>query len=84
MLRYCENLNAIRYESTTLNRIVADKSHRVRATSQLTISMRGQREKGKIQRNNYHHENCGQSLTGKTPPVSLIFTHQTHRNVKNR
>ena len=29
MLRYCENLKAIRYESTTLNRIVADKSHRV-------------------------------------------------------
>ena len=29
MLRYCANLKAIRYESTTLNRIVADKSHRV-------------------------------------------------------
>ena len=29
MLRYCANLNAIRYESTSLNRIVADKSHRV-------------------------------------------------------
>ena len=29
MLRYCLNLKAIRYESTTLNRIVADKSHRV-------------------------------------------------------
>ena len=29
MLRYCENLKAIRYESTSLNRIVADKSHRV-------------------------------------------------------
>ena len=29
MLRYCVNLNAIRYESTSLNRIVADKSHRV-------------------------------------------------------
>ena len=29
MLRYCENLKAKRYESTTLNRIVADKSHRV-------------------------------------------------------
>ena len=29
MLRYCANLNGIRYESTSLNRIVADKSHRV-------------------------------------------------------
>ena len=29
MLRYCANLKAIRYESATLNRIIADKSHRV-------------------------------------------------------
>ena len=29
MLRYCEKLKAIRYESMNLNRIVADKSHRV-------------------------------------------------------
>ena len=29
MLRYSANLKAIRYESMTLNRIVADKSHRV-------------------------------------------------------
>ena len=29
MLRYCMNLKAIRYESTTLNGIVADKSHHV-------------------------------------------------------
>ena len=28
MLRYFANLKAIRYESTSLNRIVADKSHR--------------------------------------------------------
>ena len=28
-LRYCANLKAIRYESTSLNRIVADKSRRV-------------------------------------------------------
>ena len=27
--RYCADLKAIRYESTSLNRIVADKSHRV-------------------------------------------------------
>ena len=51
-----------------------------RATSHSTISMRRQREK--IQRNNYHHGNCGPSLTGKTLSVSLIFTHKTHRNVK--
>ena len=29
MLSYCANLKAIRYESTSFNRIVADKSHRV-------------------------------------------------------
>ena len=29
MLSYCANLKAIRYESTSLKRIVADKSHRV-------------------------------------------------------
>ena len=29
MLRYCANLKAIRYKSTSLNRIVADKLHRV-------------------------------------------------------
>ena len=29
ILSYCANLKAIRYESTTLNGIVADKSHRV-------------------------------------------------------
>ena len=29
MLRYCANLEAIRYESTSLNRIIADKSLRV-------------------------------------------------------
>ena len=29
MLRYRANLKAIRYESTSLNRIVADKSHRL-------------------------------------------------------
>ena len=50
----------------------------------LTISMRGKRATGKIQRNNYHHGSCGPSLTGKTSSVSLIFTHGTHRNVKNR
>ena len=29
ILRYCANLKATRYESTSLNRIVADESHRV-------------------------------------------------------
>ena len=29
MLHHCVNLKAIRYESTSLNRIAADKSHRV-------------------------------------------------------
>ena len=46
--------------------------------------MRGQRATGKIQRNNHQHGSCGPSLTGKTSSVSLIFTHGTHRNVKNR
>ena len=29
MLRYCANLKAITYESTSFNRIVADKLHRI-------------------------------------------------------
>ena len=45
--------------------------------------MQRQRATGKIQRNNYHHGNCGPSLTGKTSSVSLIFMHGTHRNVRN-
>ena len=56
----------------------------LKATSHLTISMHGQRETGKIQSNDYHHGNCGPSLTGKTSSVSLIFTQWTHRNVKSR
>ena len=55
-----------------------------KATFHLTISIRGQRATGKIQKNNYHHGSCGASLTSKTLSVSLIFTQGTHRNVKNR
>ena len=40
MLRYCANLKAIRYESTSLNRIVADKSHRVIAALSYNDTMR--------------------------------------------
>ena len=56
----------------------------VKATFHLTISVRGQRATGKLQRNNYHHGSCGRSLTGKTMSVFLIFTQGTHRNVENR
>ena len=56
----------------------------VKATFRLTISMRDQRATGHIQRNNYSHGSCGPPLTGKTSSVSLIFTHGTHQNVKNR
>ena len=56
----------------------------LKATFHLTISIRWQHARGKIQRNNYHHGSCGHSLTGKTPSMSLIFTYGTHRNVKNR
>ena len=55
----------------------------LKVTFHLTISMCGQRATSKIQWNNYHHRSCGPSLTGKTSSVSLIFTHGTHRNVKN-
>ena len=40
MLRYCANLKAIRYESTSLNRIVADKSHRVIVALSCNYTMR--------------------------------------------
>ena len=56
----------------------------LKATFHLTISVRGQRATGKIQRNNYYHRSCGPSLTDKTMSVFLIFTQGTHRNVKNR
>ena len=56
----------------------------LKATFHLTISMRGERATGKIQKNNYQQGSRGPSLTGKTSSVSLIFTHRTHRNVKNR
>ena len=39
MLRYCANLKAIIYESTSLNRMVADKSHRVIA-AQINLYVR--------------------------------------------
>ena len=55
-----------------------------KATFHLTIFVRGERATGKIQRNNCHHGSCGSSLTCETSSVSLIFTHGTHRNVKNR
>ena len=75
-------------ESESISAIVAiandrQRSQKVRATFHLTISMRDQRATGKIQRNNYGYGSCGPSLTGKTSSVSLIFTHGTHRNVKN-
>ena len=43
MIRYCANLKAIRYESTSLNRIVADKSHSVivASLSQIPLSSTG-------------------------------------------
>ena len=56
----------------------------VKATFHLTIPLRGQRARSKIQRNNYHHGNCGPSLTGEMMSVFLIFTQGTDRNVKNR
>ena len=40
MPRYCANLKAIRYESTSLNRIVDDKSHRVILASSYDYMMR--------------------------------------------
>ena len=77
-----------KFEKHGLNRTKSSKNgtpaSSLKATFHLTISMRDQRATGKIQRNNYHHGSCGPSLTGKTSSVSLIFTHGTHRDVKNR
>ena len=56
----------------------------LKATSHLTISIRGQHAMDNIQMNNYHHGSCRPSLMGKTMSVFLIFTQGTHRNVKNR
>ena len=43
--------------------------------------MRGQRETGKIQRKNYHQQNCGLSLTDKTSSVSLILRATSHSTI---
>ena len=47
------------------------------ATFHLTISMRGERATGKIQRNNYYHGSCEPSLTGKTTSVLKATSHST-------
>ena len=46
----------------------------IKDTFHLTISMRGQRAKSKIQKNNYHHGSCEPSLTGKMMSLFMIFT----------
>ena len=68
---------------------VDDRGHRLRIRHlkgdfSLNDFHAWQRATGKIQRNNYHHGNCGPSLTGKTSSVSLNFAHGTHQNIKNR
>ena len=37
MLCYCANLKAIRYKSTSFNRIVADKVHRCNCSLTITV-----------------------------------------------
>ena len=49
----------------------------------LAIFMRGQRATGKIPKELLPSRELRSSLTGKTASVSLIFTHGTHRTVKN-
>ena len=85
MIRIIENMyRTTEYGVKCQGGITPFFSSSLKATFHLTISMRGQRAAGKIQRNSYHHGTCGPSLTGKTLSLSLIFTHWTHRNVKNR
>ena len=83
-LRSSNDLSVQRVNQTTFGLRSIRYEGAVKATFHLTISMRGQRATGKIQRNNYHHRSCGASLTGKTMSVFLIFTQGTHRNVKDR
>ena len=63
---------------------LGDQLQQLRLLFYLTISMRGQRATGKIQRNDYHHGSCGPFLKRKTMSVFLIFMHGTRLNVKNR
>ena len=76
--------NSVNIRSEYASDFCHNRKSAFKATFHLTISMPGQHAAGKIQKNNYHHGSCGPSLTGKTSSVSLIFTHGTHRNVKNR
>ena len=46
-LRYCANLNAIRYKSTSLNRIIADKLQRVIAALDAEMQLLRQLISGK-------------------------------------
>ena len=58
MRRYCANLKAIKYESTSLNRIVADKSHRVivalKGTSGREKSLAQMKERAKCKKLSHH------------------------------
>ena len=88
--KYCKNIESIA-ESIFVHSgaryypvLVPNGYFSLKATFHLTISMRRQRARSKIQTNNYHHGSCGSFLTGKTMSVFLIFRQGTHRNVKNR
>ena len=48
------------------------KAAGLKATSHLTISMRGMRAKSKIQRNYYQNLQCGPTFAGKSSSVPLI------------
>ena len=57
----CRSLsrNPVRFRALgKANYQYSDQLFPSKATSHLTISMRGQRATGKIQRNNYHHGSC--------------------------
>ena len=73
-----------RFSVIVVYKLAVSTVQKVKATFHLTISVRGQRATGEIQRNNYHHGSCGPSLTAETMSVFLIFKQGTHRNVKNR
>ena len=81
--KFDESYHAGIYLNSGINNLLERREEVIKDTSHLTIFVRGTRAKGKFQMNDYHHWNSRPSLSGRTSSVSLIFTHPTHRNVKN-
>ena len=74
MLRYCADLKAMRYESTSFNRIAAYKSHRVIAALELFI-----KNKMSTGQHNSPRPMEESSMTKKIVPQRLLVNTQSEK-----